>query len=358
MSKQNEEINVLKDVVYELTEDNKKDNPNNKATNVRVFLEDEDTEISENDSGAAEDANEEADTETADNDTEAAENDNVADLLRMKQSGHNRVGPQVLSQPKSTEVINTEFKCEICKLKRDSKAKLERHMKNHNDDGDWTCDGCAYQTSEETNLLNHLLEKRDHSTKLLDHLLNKNIYERKGKCNLCGESFESKTNLHNHLFSNHKTYKPCNKMPSCSGLECRFNHNQVGKDVHLCYQCGDEFNSRMGLMEHMKVNHRMPPCKHFQSGNCTFHQRCWYPHEKVTKGVQTTSPKNAPNKTPIVPDFWGQTQNNVPPSTNTIGHQQMIEKMMEMNQKIMKDMMGQMNQQMMNMMSILSQKKN
>ena len=111
--------------MYELTEDNKKDNPNTKATNVRVFLEDEDTEISENDSGASEDANEEADTETADNDTEAAENDNVADLMRMKQSGHNRVGPQVLSQPKSTEVINTEFKCEICKLKRDSKALSE-----------------------------------------------------------------------------------------------------------------------------------------------------------------------------------------------------------------------------------------
>ena len=39
------------------------------------------------------------------------------------------------------------------------KKKLERHMKNHNEDGDWTCNGCSYQTDDQSDLLNHLLEK-------------------------------------------------------------------------------------------------------------------------------------------------------------------------------------------------------
>ena len=112
---------------------------------------------------------------------------------------------------------------------------------------------------------------------ILDHLLNKNVYERKEKCKLCGDLFESKTDLHNHLLTKYKTYKPCNKIPSCSGLECRLNHDEVSEGAHLCYQFGDEFNSRIALMEHMKVNHKMPPCKHFKNGNCTYCEKCWYP---------------------------------------------------------------------------------
>ena len=145
VNKQNEEINTLRDVFKELTDDsNEKDNISTPRAAVTLItqasLVDEDTEIIQDD-------------------TEAAEEVNVSDLLRMKESGHDRVGPQVLSQPKSTEAKNTEFKCGVCKLVRDSKAKLERHLKNHNGDGDWTCYGCAYQSSKESNLVNHLLEK-------------------------------------------------------------------------------------------------------------------------------------------------------------------------------------------------------
>ena len=338
VKKQNEEIDTLRDVVKELTDDsNKKDitsTPRAAGTLItQATLVDEDTEILQVDA-------------------EAAEEVNVSDLLKMKKSGHDRVSPQVLSQPKSTEAKNTEFKCGVCKLVRDSKAKLERHMKNHNDDGDWTCDGCAYQTSEESNLLNHLLEKRDHSTKLLDHLLNKNVYERREKCTLCGDLFQSKTNLHDHLLIDHRTYKPCNKIPSCTGLECRFNHKEVGKDVHLCYQCGDEFNSRIGLMEHMKNNHEMPPCKHFRNGNCTFRDKCWYSHK-----FSSDQPANPPSITSSRPNqqpasgFWQPSQNHPPPLRNTMEKQQLMNKMMEMNQKFMKEMMTQMNQQMMTMMN-------
>ena len=56
--------------------------------------------------------------------------------------GVNKVSQQAdaQSQPEvSQEGKEGQFKCGICHLLRDSKAKLERHMSNHNEDGDWTC---------------------------------------------------------------------------------------------------------------------------------------------------------------------------------------------------------------------------
>ena len=203
---------------------------------------------------------------------------NIIDLVNMKQSGHERTGPQNESVARSKSIPKkphcSSFKCGVCKLVCETSAKLGKHMKNHDDDGDWTCDGCPYQSNNQNDLLNHLLEKRNHSATLLDYLLTKNVYERKEKCTICGDLFESKDDLHNHLNRDHRTYKPCNRTDSCSGDPCRFNHDEIGEGVSLCYQCGKEFASRKYLMEHMKDNHTMPECKHHKAGNCTFQGRC------------------------------------------------------------------------------------
>ena len=323
LNKQKEEISNLKDVVKELTEP---------GANIPAVLQDEDTEIPEDD-------------------TEASEEDNVAELLRMKKSGHDRINPQVLAQPKSTEAVNSEFKCGVCNLVRDSKAKLERHIQNHKDEGDWTCDGCSYQSNEQSDLLNHLLEKRDHSANLLNHMLNENVYERREKCNICGELFENKANLHGHLLDRHKTYKPCNKMPECSGEGCRYNHDEVRHGAIICYQCGDDFNSNPELMNHMKNKHVMPVCKHFNNGRCTFYGRCWYSH-KVNSNLPTTqaSVSNKRPKSPAAPVFWGPPQNKAPPTQETMNQQQLLDRVMRMNQEMMTNMMTQMNQNMMSMM--------
>ena len=277
-------------------------------------------------------------------------NPDIISLATMKESGHDRVGPQEGFKPKPkprTSLRNKQFKCSVCKLVCDTEDKLERHMVNHDKDGDWTCDGCSYQSGEQNDLLNHLLEKRDHSATLLDHLLNKNVYERKEKCTICGELFGTKTDLHNHLNKNHKTYKPCNKMPECSGDGCRYNHNQVTPGAHLCYQCGDEFESKIELMNHMKSIHVMPVCKHYKKGNCTFGGRCWYSHmgKDHNNGVQSTQPKLKQTL-----DFSALQVNKPPPIQKMSNQQDLMNKMMQTNQKIMENMMSQMTQHMMNMM--------
>ena len=230
-------------------------------------------------------------------------NHDILSLATMKESGHERTSPQESFKPKPkprTSLLDKQFKCLVCKLVCNTEEKLQRHMVNHDEDGDWTCDGCSYQSREQNDLLNHLLEKRDHSTALLDHLLNKNIYDRRDKCTICGELFGSKTELHNHLNTKHKTYKPCNKMPACDGEGCRYNHDEVTPGAHLCYQCGDEYASKIELMNHMKSTHVMPFCKHYKKGNCTFNGRCWYSHmrkdhDSVAKSTQPKPKDPIPN---------------------------------------------------------------
>ena len=184
-----------------------------------------------------------------------------------------------------------------------------------------------------------------------------NVYDERDKCNLCGEMFESKTSLHSHLLSSHKTYKPCNKMPECSGEECRFNHNAVTEGVHLCYLCGDKFSSRSELMGHMRQIHTMPVCKHYMKGKCTFHERCWYSHDK-NKSLGERNPVQQYNATPrTTSGFWNPSISKAPPLQNLNDHQQMLERMVQMNQQMMMDMMTQMTKEMLKMTMELSQKK-
>ena len=278
-------------------------------------------------------------TNVDENTSEGIEVSDLIELRNMKESGHERVGPQSQPIPKFKPTNQEVFKCDLCKLVRDTKEKLERHMKNHNEDGDWTCDGCSYQTHEQSDLLNHLLEKRDHAAPLLEHLLNKNVYDRSLKCKRCGELFETKNELHKHLSTKHKSYKPCNKMPTCTGEDCHFNHNEVSDGVHICYECGNESKSKTDLMIHMTGNHVMPQCKHYQKGNCTFGGRCYYSHDN--KNVNTVKAK-----TQTASNFWGSRKDKAPPQQNVSNQHQAMNMMMEMTQNMMlmmKNMVENMN---------------
>ena len=339
--KNKQDIKVLEEVIAELTKD-------------KPQLQKAQTETEENNTNAGHEDTEVAEEETGaepNDDNISSEAEEVINLVNMKNSGHERVNPQTAPIKKVIVKNSNEgqvFKCDVCKLVCDKKEKLERHMKNHDEDGDWTCDGCSYQSNEQNDLLNHLLEKRNHSTILLDHLLNKNVYDRRDKCTLCGEMFGTKTDLHSHLNLSHKTYKPCNRMPECTGEDCRFNHAVVSEGAHLCYQCGDEFSSRMGLMNHMKANHEMPPCKHYQNGKCTFRDRCWYSHTGSNQSNATSVPKP---QTAL--GFWDARATKDPPTQNISNQQKMINTMMQLNQQMMKEVMSQMNQNMMNMIQNL-----
>ena len=162
---------------------------------------------------------------------------------------------------------------------RDTKEMLIRHMKNHVEDGDWTCDGCSFQSSSQDDLINHLLEKRTHSAVLLEHLLEKTSGEKKYKCKSCGKDFKSKGELKGHMASEHKTFKPCDHMNNCEyGDACYFSHTPVREGHHRCFDCGEEFSTKYKVMVHRKSNHKTGTCRLFLSGNCTYGDRCVFTH--------------------------------------------------------------------------------
>ena len=294
---------------------------------------------------------------------EAAQNQNdMVRLVNMKDSGHERESPQARATPKPAprtrlpENANPEqFKCDICKLMRDTKEKLDRHMKNHTEEGVWTCDECSYQSHDQNALLNHMLEKR-HSSKLLDHILNKNIYNKKYKCNFCTQGFSNKRELEEHKMKNHKSYKPCRNIPRCDwGEHCLYNHKEIGENMFVCYQCGDEFDTRHKMMMHIKVAHKSKVCKDFIEGRSCRFTPCWYSHDNkattsapVQAGRTLTQTENPPR-----PGFWETRPSNAPPKQpEQQDLRQAIQLMQEQQQQQQKQMQQQMEmmQQLMNQM--------
>ena len=250
----------------------------------------------------------------------------IKELVTMKNSGSTRESPQVQAKPKpAPRSITNNFKCDICKLARDSKEKLQRHMKNHTNEGDWTCDDCSYQSNEQNALLDHMLEKR-HSSELLKHLLNQNMYERREKCGFCSQIFTSKRQLLNHKKSEHKTYQPCRNIIDCSwGVDCLYNHDPINENVFLCYQCGNEFDTRHKMMIHRKTVHEGKTCRDYLKGSCRF-TPCWYPHpENTSQGFQNPSQERAPPQPQI--------QEQIQQRTLAVIMQQMQQQMSIMQQQ-------------------------
>jgi hypothetical protein len=64
----------------------------------------------------------------------------------------------------------TQYICKICKVKRNTQNKLEKHMANHNEDGDWFCEMCAFQSIHIAELRKHM---KKHSTCLTYYISRK-----------------------------------------------------------------------------------------------------------------------------------------------------------------------------------------
>ena len=232
VAQKDEQIELLNDIVKELS-----DNEGNTDLVVRQINEGEHSEpcLINNDEGTmarplyTENAVLEDDDVVLEAEfKEDSATNGIQELVTMKNSGSIRESPQVQAKPKPAPRRSIkDYKCDICKLVRASNEKLKKHMSNHTDEGDWTCDDCSYQSNDQNPLLDHMLEK-SHSSVLLKHLLNQNMYERKDKCGFCNQIFTSKRQLLDHKKIEHKTYQPCRNLNNCSwGEDCLYNHNPV-----------------------------------------------------------------------------------------------------------------------------------
>ena len=177
---------------------------------------------------------------TSDKESDATDEET---LTNSKSKGFKRTTPQNQSEKK--------LSCPICKISFRKENELRKHMTCHNKDGDWTCNDCSFQTNMEDKLRDHKI--RAHEPNEVFQKTMKHGARNSGgsTCNLCTKDFIYKIDLNKHIAKEHKTYKQCRNLGSCSYLpRCPYNHNEYPPGTQICYECGDTFKTLHELMRH------------------------------------------------------------------------------------------------------------
>ena len=237
-----------------------------------------------------------------------------------------------------------QFKCQTCQRNFESEKTLNIHneMEHVNipeQDVEFNCTGCSFQTTEQKHLRKHIelvhTLKRNFNCSRCDYIgitsaeLSKHIGEIheandcKGKtsnlkgfsqsdlrthtvrehgsvdiirCRICGDAFMSKGRLMEHRKKEHiKTVAYCkNKIDgTCiySDLKCWWNHdNQSDTErsglTFKCFICSETFSEKGQMMTHKKKEHleSVRYCNLILDGKCPFlDEKCWYRHTENAK---------------------------------------------------------------------------
>ena len=205
------------------------------------------------------------------------------------------------------------IKCNNCETKFNKESSLKEHLERaHTNDGDWNCDDCDHQTNSMSNLKKHLNLTHHKSHKITP------TTEDKLTCKLCTTTASNETNLKEHMIAMHKSYKPCRNLPNCQfGNDCIFNHNEISKDMFLCYECGNESTTLRDLMFHRKNKHTVSNCLKYLSKRCIFNNdSCWFNHpdeslDKTDVTKNTQGPWQSPSFFPPSQAYQSTAQSSV-----------------------------------------------
>ena len=240
-------------------------------------------------------------------------------LSSSKSKGFKRTTPQNQSEKK--------LYCTICKVSFRKENDLKSHMTSHNKDGDWTCEDCSFQTNSEDKLRDHKIRAHKPQNSPSINQSNEGLQvteEHKtsksggSTCNLCNKDFIYRIDLSKHISDEHKTYKQCRNLGSCSHPRCRYNHKEYPPGTQICYECGKTFKTIHQLMKHRKAEHKVQLCKEFLKGNCGYSQEdCYFAHAKqASTGPVIIVEKKTQHSKSQPEGFWDAPSNLAPPATN------------------------------------------
>ena len=239
---------------------------------------------------------------------EESESDSSFERVRSKRKKQKTLK---VSKHNTNVIYNGDtFQCNICKKHSDSNDDVIDHMRRqHNQDGDWLCNLCDFQTNKYKPFEKHIDAK---------HCKND---QTNFKCEVCGMELQSKRELNVHRVDKHNTFKPCRyfQQDGCKfGEHCRFKHIVLEKGQSICYVCGKLFNDINEMMNHRKQVHATVVCKAYIRGSCKFDDKyCWWSHAKPH---ENTSFQNVNNK--MV--FQVDPRSSAPPVQPQSAHQPQI----------------------------------
>ena len=206
------------------------------------------------------------------------------------------------------------FNCDICGKTHNTRNKMEKHMKDHEediDDASHTCSKCSYQTISRDDLVQHLY--RAHGIQV------------KETCTQCDKGFLTQGDLNQHIRENHKSHKRCDylKVDRCDleKEECRFKHIKLKPGEQICFTCGKIFISKREMLSHIREKHGNTLCHRFLRNECTV-RRCLFSHIRpraanvetifLAAGAQAPPSQDFPNLHATRPVMWSQVVANNP----------------------------------------------
>ena len=247
-------------------------------------------------------------------------------LTNSKSKGFRKTSPQTEAE--------TNLRCQVCKKTFTNPLNLRKHMKSHNNDGDWTCDQCSFQTINEDLLRGHKksahyaihtkLPSASDSTKKASEGAKEEVectepaMTNKGKnfCTSCQKDFVYRMDLKKHISDTHKTYKPCHNIENCTFSPCRYNHKEYPKGHQVCFECGLDFKTIHDMMRHRKSVHKVVLCKMFLKKKCDYSSEdCYFTHTLNAPSTPVISAENKPDQAQAqLQGFWDTQSNLAPPS--------------------------------------------
>ena len=252
----------------------------------------------------------------------------------MKESHHDMETLPMETEEEIEKSKETNFICKICNVERNTLRKLEKHIANHNEDGDWFCEECDFQTNKISVLTNHMKDKAH----IFDLIQVKLV-----QCPFCEEVFLSRSDLIRHRKISHPTYKPCRNQTGCVfKSECIFSHDITPEDMCRCYECGEYFQNKNDMMLHRKNAHEVKTCRKWLEKKCQRGDQCWWDH-KTDEQNQTRNR-----------DFHQTQENLAPPVVQQNQHQTQIQNQNNQNQPTMNQLMSIMVDNMNTMRNLLN----
>ena len=174
--------------------------------------------------------------------------------------------------------------CNRCEFVGITSSELSRHIEQLHMLQELKCNICQIKVSSLGDLRNHTL--KDHDT------------HNSFRCQICGETFETKGTLMEHRKKEHrKTVAYCqnNLKGNClfSDSKCWWIHDdQVDtdkkEDAFKCFICDESFRQKGLMMIHKKSKHIESTryCNLYLDEKCRFKdETCWYKHEDKPKNV-------------------------------------------------------------------------
>ena len=154
-----------------------------------------------------------------------------------------------------------------------------------NNDVDYNCGVCIFQTSEEENLWAHMDSEHDVRRQTTECV----------KCSFCLQVFSEKTEMMHHIKIMHEEMAiPCKyfMQGTCMFSDdiCWYSHKVIQENNETqiiefkCKYCNTRFPSKKDLMNHRKNEHqtKVVPCKYNTINECKYGELCWYFHETNT----------------------------------------------------------------------------